>query len=270
MAGRSISSYFTTVGVDIDQTGVKKVDAYLKRIERRMETFTRRSQKAMLIDPKDLIDSKKLQQHLALVYRNVSRVTPLRINNFIVDQTRLNATVDRAMRTAVLSAQRTIPMNVRVNTITTPGAGGVPPRQPQNPRDVRPERPQRGGRGILGVGLGGGALAGTLGVYGAYRGLSALNTANQEIISAQLTTQAVTEAGGAPGEGPRAFEWLRYQANRVGFSYMEASSDYNNLLSNTLAAGLGVGQGQDIFQGFSEYGRAMGITPYRQNLVFNA
>jgi len=104
------------------------------------------------------------------------------------------------------------------------------------------------------------------GVYG----LGTLNTANREGISARLTTQAVVEAAGLQGRGEEAFGWLRNQANRIGFSYMDQSQDYNNFLSNSLGAGLGLEESQDIYLGFAEYSKAMGITPARQKLVMNA
>lgn len=272
MAGRSISSYFATVGVDIDKTGVRNVDAYLKRIERRMEAFARRSQKNLRLNTLALdrftVDQRRLNRVVGDALDVASTRTVFQISRFHVDQINLQRALNRASRGLAL------PMG-------DGGKSGGPNRYTQAERlELENTRHRNrmeqiaargvGTRGTVGLGLRAGPFAGALGVYGAYRGLSALNTANQEIISAQLTTQAVTEAGGAPGEGPRAFEWLRAQANRVGFSYMDAAQDYNNLLSNTLASGLSVAEGQNVFQGFSEYGRAMGVTPHRQNLVFNA
>jgi tape measure domain-containing protein len=105
--------------------------------------------------------------------------------------------------------------------------------------------------------------------FGGY-GLAQTNRLNQEVISAQLTTQAVTEAAGLQGQGPAAFDWLRQQGNRIGFSYMDQAQDYNNFLSNSLGAGMSLQGSQDIYLGFAEYARAMGITPARNKLVMNA
>ena len=126
--------------------------------------------------------------------------------------------------------------------------------------------------------LGGGGAAGlasrfympALALAGGGYGLSSLNRRNQEVISARLTTTAVTEAAGLSGQGPQAFDWLRNQANRIGFNYMDSAQDYNNFLSNALGSGLNLTQSQDVFQGFAEYSRAMGISPQRQKLVLNA
>ena len=110
----------------------------------------------------------------------------------------------------------------------------------------------------------------SLPLVGGVFGASAMNRANQEAISARLTTQAVVEAQGLTGQGPAAFDWLRNQGNRIGFSYMDQAQDYNNFLSNSLGAGLSLGGSQDIYLGFAEYSKAMGITPARQKLVMNA
>ena len=128
---------------------------------------------------------------------------------------------------------------------------------------------------FLHAGGAGGALAryglASLPFVGGVYGLSSLNTANQELISGQLTTQAVLVAKGySTQQGVDANKWLFGLANDVGFNYMDALPDYNQFLSNSLGAGLGVEQSQDIFKGFSEYQTAMGVTPARRKLVQNA
>jgi hypothetical protein len=111
------------------------------------------------------------------------------------------------------------------------------------------------------------AIALGLGGYG----LNALNKRNQEVVSAQLQTQAViTGNGGTAEQGEKSFDWLRKTANRVGFNYLDASSDFNVLTSNLLGSGGTVAQSQNIFKGFAEYGRVNKLSPARQKLVFNA
>ena len=141
-------------------------------------------------------------------------------------------------------------------------------RRPQGSSSFADNRSMAFGGGVAGTAARMYAPALALG-FGGY-GLAQTNKMNQEVISAQLTTQAVTEAAGLKGQGPEAFEWLRSQGNRIGFSYMDMAQDYNNFLSNSLGAGVSLEGSQDIFQGFSEYSRAMGITPARNKLVMNA
>lgn len=102
-------------------------------------------------------------------------------------------------------------------------------------------------------------------------GLSSLNRANQENMSTRLTTQAVMQSQGfSEQQGKQSFEWLRNLANQNGFRYMDVAPDYNQFMANSLGAGLGIGQSQDIFRGFNEYGTAMGISSSRRKLVTNA
>lgn len=138
------------------------------------------------------------------------------------------------------------------------------------------------GRAGVGAGMGLGLMRGPMGAlmgYGAAgyglmmagRGVGAMNQANQELISTQLTTQAVIEAqGGTPATGRRAFDWLRGESYRLGFSYMDQAQDYNSFLANALGAGQSLSGAQGIYQGFAEYQRAMGINPARQKLVMSA
>ena len=106
---------------------------------------------------------------------------------------------------------------------------------------------------------------------GGMYGIGVLNRANQEAISTRLTTQAVVQGYGMEEQvGVEAFDWLRNLGNEVGFSYMDASQDYNQFLANALGAGLSIDGSQGIFQGMAEYQTAMGVTPYRRKLVNNA
>lgn len=123
-------------------------------------------------------------------------------------------------------------------------------------------------------GAAGGMMGGFQGLVGgvaAGYGLASLNRQNQDIIGARLTTQAVMESTGyGAAAGDPAFDWLKGQAQRLGFSYMDSAQDYNSFLANSLGAGNSLESAQDVFKGFSEYGRAMHLSPYRTKLVMNA
>lgn len=268
---KSIASYYARVGVDIDPSGIKKVDAYLKRIEARMQRSLNSTKNKLKVPALEInrftVDRERLNKAITFALNNASRQTVFQVTRFNVDKIALQRAIDRASRgmaitprlTPLPNTQRTVSNNLQQVPAQTQVA---PPQQRQ--RTV-------GGRaGFLGLGLRTGPLTAVGAVYGGARAVGAGNRANQEIMSAQLTTQAVTEAGGAHGQGTKAFEWLKSEGNRIGFNYMEQVQDYNSLLANVMGSGLTLSQGQDVFQGFSEYGRAMGITPYRQKLVLTA
>lgn len=113
--------------------------------------------------------------------------------------------------------------------------------------------------------------AGALPFVGGVYGLASLNQANQEAVSARLTTQAVVQAQGLDAsKGVESFEWLRKLGFDVGFNYMDAAPRFNQFLSNSLGAGVDVKGSQDIYRGFAEYQTAMGVTSSRRKLVENA
>lgn len=128
-------------------------------------------------------------------------------------------------------------------------------------------RASRGGTGLGLNGVLGGALALGLGGYG----LSQLNQKNQQVVSAQLQTNAVVQqAGGTGAQGGAVFEWLKSEADRVGFNYLEAAPDFNKLLSGLTGAGMSVAQGQSVFKGFSELSRVNKLDRTAQQRVFRA
>lgn len=249
-----IANYFASIGFKIDPKEVRKVDKHLKLIENKLKMFAKKNSALFKIDIAGFdINQAKLRVKVQASLDNVARTTAMPITNFAIDQARLNRQMITAMTTASRVASKASQLSPDVNGV---GGRGVSGRH----------LVAAGGLGglaaraytpLIGLGLGG-------------YGLAQMNKRNQEVISAQLTTQAVTEAAGLKGQGTSAFEWLRSQGNRIGFNYLDNAQDYNNFLSNSLGAGQTMEQSQDIYLGFSEYQRAMGITPARQKLVMNA
>lgn len=252
-----IASYFARVGISTDLAQLKKVDRYLALIESKMRAFQKRAQKANgAFNINFKFNTSRLEFDVQRAFLNVSRRVRFPIENFTINRNSLATQISSAIRQAINSSNRNINLNPRVSPQARRGASA-------------------GVRDLLPAGIGGG-LAGRLGIggvsgLGAMYGLNRLNQANQEAISARLTTQAVVQAkGGTEKEGQQAFGWLRNLGNEVGFDYMAAAPDYNQFLSNALGAGITTGGAQDIFQGFSEYQTALGVTPARRKLVQNA
>lgn len=257
MAGQSIAQFWADLGVRVKPSELRKVDNLLSQIEARMKRFAT-SQQALKLDFSNLLkfDPIKMRASVQRSLDQVSRTTYFELKNFRIDQQHLTS----QLRSALERASATTRFRPHLDE-----------------RGVRAE----GGRHLrTGIGTGIGAASGiSLGrVYpailaaagGAY-GLSALNQRNQQIQSAELTTQAVVEqAGGSAEQGTQAFNWLRQQGNRVGFNYLEAANDYTNLISGLTGAGMSVGQSQNVFKGFSELGRVNHIDTERQKRVFRA
>lgn len=288
-----VARYWAELGFKVSRTELKKVDSHLKSIELKLKKFGKGLDSRLKLNiqiDKFSINDKKLRLTMGTALDKASKSVTFEISKFAVN--------DRNLRAALLGASR------RMGNM--PGTGGgiggttyinnkaLSPQEwdrrqgvlNQNRMDQLAARqanqPAPRGRSVSGAAVGGGVAGGAgygmmrsmyapmfVGGLGMY-GLGQVNQMNQEVISAQLTTKAVTEAAGLKGQGGPAFDWLKGQADRIGFSYMDSAQDYNNFLSNSLSAGVDLEGSQDIFLGFSEYARAMGITPARNKLVMGA
>lgn len=259
-----IAKYFASLGFDVDMRGVKKVDKALATLEKKLKKFNGFGNNLNFGIGNFTIDQRKLERVLGNALDTASNRVVLDIHRFVVNQAALNQTIGLAMARAGA-------VNPLRPTIRPPHNPNLPPVNPQGGRTRQAAvtgavaggvSRTRGMPSLLGP-----AIALGLGGYG----LNALNKRNQEVVSAQLQTQAViTGNGGTAEQGEKSFDWLRKTANRVGFNYLDASSDFNVLTSNLLGSGGTVAQSQNIFKGFAEYGRVNKLSPARQKLVFNA
>lgn len=257
--GGAVSRYFATLGFKVDKGDIRRIDSHLKLIETKLKTFGTKMGKHLKVSlniEKFDVDQRKLTTAVGTALDIASTKTVLQVRNFDINQTLLNRQLSEAMMKASRASTVSPKVNPRVSATTGRTTDSIQPRHAV----------AAGGLGGLAARMYGPALALGLGGYG----LGTINRRNQEVISAQLTTQAVVEAAGLGGQGPQAFEWLRAQGNRIGFDYMSQSESYNNFLSNALGAGMDLQGSQDIYLGFAEYARAMGITPARNKLVMNA
>ncbi len=260
-----IAKYFASLSMDLDTKGFKKVDKALADLEKKLKKFSGFGNSLNFGIGNFTVDQRKLERVLGNALDIASNRVVFDINKFNVNQAALNQTVAVAMARAGMSH----PMRITPQIPTGPHVPGVVAPTPRGrAREAAVTGAAAGaarGRGM--PSLLGPAIALGLGGYG----LNALNKRNQEVVAAQLQTQAViTGNGGTAEQGEQSFDWLRKTANRVGFNYLESSGDFNVLTSNLLGAGGTVKQSQNIFKGFAEYGRVNKLSPARQKLVFNA
>lgn len=261
-----IASYFASLGFDIDQRSVRRVDTTLKNLEKRLQAFGKNFNKkiGLSVDISSFrIDQRKLKTALGNSLDQASKGVAFEVSRFVVN--------DRNLLAALLRAARRLP--------PLPPGPNPPPVPPPRPPRPGPNPPPPGPGGRRSAGYGGGYRAGGLSrLYGPALalglggyGLSNLNERNQQVVSAQLQTSAVTQqAGGTSQQGAQSFEWLRQQANRVGFNYLDASADYNKLTSGLTGAGMSIKQSQNVFKGFSELSRVNKLDRVQQQRVYRA
>lgn len=249
-----ISKYFASLGFDIDRASVKRVDTTLNRLEARLKSFGNIANKPIILSLGRFdVDQRRLNLALGTALDIASTRVPFQISRFVVDQANLN----RAMIAATTQASRVASQSATIRpNVRAQGTVGV-------------------GRGAaIAGGIAGGvsrlygpALALGLGGYG----LGALNQRNQQVVSAQLQSQAVVQqAGGTAEQGQASFQYLRSEGNRIGFNYLDASGDYNKLISGLTGSGIGLGESQKVFSGFAELARVNKLDKVTQNRLFRA
>jgi hypothetical protein len=272
-----IAEYYASLGFRVDRREIRKVDNYLKTLENKLRRFNKnilgKNLNIRLNIDKFNVNQKRMNTVLGNALDRASSNLVFQINRFNVDQRAMRAALIRAGRVA---GQRGLPVTSRVTQQViqrqqAPAAQGAASTNASASRS----RGSYGRANYLHAGGAAGAFmrygAASLPFIGGIYGMGALNRGNQEQISNRLTTQAVIQGrGGTEGQGKEAFAWLRNLANDVGFNYTDAAPEYNQFLANALGAGLDTEGAQGIFQGFSEYQTAMGVTPARRKLVQNA
>lgn len=252
-----ISRYFATFGIRVDPKELKKVDMALMAIERKIKAW-------------------QAKQRANSAFR---------ISNFSVDQRRLNMSLgnalDRASRQVVFEISRFVVRPGAIQAAVNRSTGALAINTPVRQRQMGPPAPgARGGMFHTAAGAGLGmmgmrpygpmAAGGVLGYMG-FRGLGALNRRNQEIMSARIAQRSVmTMFGGTEAEGDASFNWLKSEGNRLGFSYMDQAKAFTNFMANARGAGLSTAGSQDIFRGFTEFGKVKGVDPARRKLVNQA
>lgn len=239
-----------TVGCSIvfPRSEMTRFNAQLRTLENKMRVSGQRMSRFFNLRLSSFnVNQASLNRALGNALDIASASLFFRVEHFVVDTDALR----RALLAAQLRAQAGLPpINSRINGGPGGAAGGL-------------------GGGIYGglSRLYGPALALGLGGYG----LSALNKRNQQVVSAQLQSSAVVQqAGGTAEQGSESFQYLRNEGQRVGFNYLDASGDYNKLISGLTGSGISVKESQKVFSGFAELARVNKLDKTTQNRLFRA
>lgn len=261
----AITSYFAELGFGVNAKSIRKVDSALKSMEKKIKAFGKNMSQSMAINlVKFNVNQKALNFAMGNALDIASKQTVFQVSRFNIDQAHLNRTLSSAM----LQASKTVArMNIRPNI--TPSA---------NKRAVEGAVRGPNGRHVVAGGVAGGIASGLSRLYGPALalglggyGLGALNNRNQQVVAAQLQTSAVAQqAGATPEQGKASFEWLKKQADQIGFNYLDAAPDYNKLTSGLTGAGMSIDQSQGVFKGFSELSRVNKLDRTAQSRVYRA
>ena len=246
-----LKRYFASIGLEVDKSSVAKVDKTLDHVEKRLMKLGTFANKPIVLNIGNFdVDQRKLNMALGNALDIASNRLVFEVSHFTVNQAALNRSVGSALNRA---STQPLHVNQRVNSGAARTATGAAV-----------------GGGLIGRGISGfygPALALGLGGYG----LGALNQRNQQVVSAQLQSSAVVQqAGGTAQQGADSFQYLRSEGQRIGFNYLDASGDYNKLISGLTGSGVSLKESQKVFSGFAELARVNKLDKTTQNRLFRA
>lgn len=237
----AISSYFAKVSVATDMAALKKVDLYLRQIERRMQDFQKRAMTTNgAFNLRFNIDERALVRNLGNALDRAANKVTVDLRNFHINQAALGSALRRAaMGTAV---------GINVRQANYPLSQGVQ-QVPAQSRDY-------GRQNYLHAGGAAGALArygmGSLPLIGGVYGMGALNRANQELVSTEIASGAIF---GENAEKAKA--WLEKHSDYVGYDYLSTMPIFSSFMASSMPL-MGYEQSQDVFSSLTEFGRTRG------------
>jgi len=259
----TIRKYTVDVSYKINRNSVRNIDRSFRDFEKKLRQLTRRLNRGISLNiDRFTIDRRRLNMALGDALDAASGRLAFEISRFVVN--------DRNLQASLLRASRRVGRNLNPPNNRPPNNPPPPPPNPQqrNPRVMGGTGATRAGGT---AGLAARAYLPLLGLAGGGYGLAQLNQRNQQVVSAQLQSQAVVQqAGGTQAQGAQSFEYLRREADRIGFDYLQASGDYNKLISGLTGAGVGLGESQKVFSGFAELARVNKLDKVTQNRLFRA
>lgn len=262
-----IARYYASLGIIVDKKSVALVDTTLNRLEQKIRNFGKLTSKNLKITfdiGRFNVDQKKLDLTLGNALDQASSRLVFEISRFSVNRAALQAALQRHLQGAAS-------INVAAKSPSSRTRNTIPVRDTAR-TEVIDRLSSRHAVAAGGVGgLAARAYMPALALAGGGYGAGWLNRRNQDVVSAQLMTQAVVQqAGGTTEQGIQSFDWLRQQGERVGFNYLDAAPDFNKLISGLTGAGMSVDTSQETFKGFAELSRVNKLDKTSQNRLFRA
>lgn len=266
----TVRKYTVDVSYKINRNSVRNVDRSFRDFERKLKRLSKSLNKTLTFGiDRFVVNRRNLNIVLGDALDAASRRVVFEVSRFIVN--------DRNLQAAMIRASRRVGRNLNPpnNPPVNRSPPNNPPPPPPNPQQRNPRQRMVAVNNVAGAGGIAGITARAytplLALAGGGYGLAQLNQRNQQVVSAQLQTSAVVQqAGGTARQGGQSFDYLRSEADRIGFNYLEASGDYNKLIAGLTGAGVGLGESQKVFSGFAELSRVNKLDRVTQNRLFRA
>lgn len=277
-----VSSYFATMGIEIDKRSFAEVDKYFDRLEQKLARVGKTSN-AFAVNLKFNVDTARARLSIQRDLNAISRGLTLRLNTFSINNKALRNLLNQSMsnragnariklNVALSSASLT---NMRAQVLAALNSLVISPQiNPRmNPRGAGngnvPGAPAVSGSGRSGGGMFGGSLLSrsalpTAALYGAGAGFLKFAEATQlqatrEVAARGLFENATMPDGSTRNVYPEANSWFRNYTNKVGLNRNELEPSFQGFMASSMPT-LGFEKSRDIFKAFSSFGTVRGAT----------
>lgn len=253
-----IARYWAALGFKVDQKEIKKVDSTLKQLEKRLKNFGKLSDKNLNITVsinKFAVDNKKLNTILGNALDQASSKVTFEISKFSVNRAALQATMQRAMRGSV---SMNLPSKQASATQQSHSTSRPAPRSAAS--NNRANYLHAGGATGAFMRYGAASLPLIGGVYGA----SALNTANQDLVNANISAESVLG-----GRSKELLNRLSERSNYMGINYADTLPQFTKFMASSMPL-MGVDSSQQTFESFMQFGRTRGASKVSMNRALTA
>jgi hypothetical protein len=278
-----VSSYFATMGIEIDKRSFAEVDKYFERLEQKLQRLGKTTN-AFAINLKFNVDTARARLSIQRDLNAISRGLSLRLNAFSINNHALRNLLNQSMSnragnariklnvalsSASLSNMRAQVLGALNNLVITPTI---------NPRMAR------GGTNGAGMQVAGGAAGGTgkasggfnplsllsrnilplAGLYAAQRGFMSMAEATQlqatrDVAARGLFQNATMPDGSTRDVYQQSDSWFKNYTNKAGLNRNELTPAFQGFMASSMPT-LGYEKSRDIFQAFSSFGTVRGAT----------
>lgn len=274
-----VSSYFASVGVQIDPKSLAQVDAYLNSITRKFSKFSTGMGKNSSFQVKLDVDQAYFSNRLRIALNNAGRLQTLRLRNFDISGVSLGRQINSALKQATMTQRGAIRLgtvisasslaamrqqirnsinslvvspiiNPRVNAATQRGTGGS--RARRNGYTGTHHNPMMMGGGI-GAMMRYGAFA--LPAYGGVIGFNNLTNKAAEMQGQQMMLKTATQD---PAQAGQQNAYVRDVAKRLGKNPEDILPFYAQMYAGSRGTAL-ESQLPQGFESFLQYGSVMGL-----------
>jgi len=248
-----IARYWASLGFKVDQKEVKKVDTALSKLEKKLKALGQQSTLQFNVG-KFAINQRALDTALGNALDKASKTVVFEIERFSVNRAALQSTMQRAMRGSVS-------VNAPKQTSPTQQAQSTSRPAPRSAAsNNRANYLHAGGATGAFMRYGAASLPLIGGVYGA----SALNTANQDLVNANISAESVLG-----GRSKELLDRLSERSNYMGINYADTLPQFTKFMASSMPL-MGVDSSQQTFESFMQFGRTRGASKVSMNRALTA